>query len=425
MSVRFRFNWVDAGPSPDVLARSTMAALSIKASDATVTAVLDRRNRIYSDEVVVPLFGVAEWLVTNWWHIWHEVGDARETPAFESRHNLAFAGDGFVLPSLNIAPTSAFGRMQLRWTRYKPRHAPIEFVDEGRQSVEREALEPEFRNLVDAVLERVHGDPEASSAAEGLDRAWNAVNDLDAGEREFSRGAALLGIDPFDVPDDVADDLVAFWERADPALREDALATVGEGSLRHVADWLDEALETVAAERRQNDWSTIRRELPPLSGAEPWERGHALARAARDRIGVNGGRFDFAPEGRPLAIPHRETRPPSTRIHGIVGAETPACRTAPRGIPGTRFLIARALGDYLGRPAAGPGLLSSLTTERQAQSRAFAAEFLAPAASLRQRIDGDSLEVERIDDLGREFGVSSELIRRQIRNHRLAAITGY
>lgn len=427
MSIRFRFNWVDAGPSPDVLARSTMAALSIRTADATVTAVLDRRNRIYSDEVVVPLFGVAEWLVTNWWHIWHEVGDARETPAFESRHNLAFAGDGFVLPSLNIAPTSAFGRMQLRWTRYKPRHAPIEFVDEGRQSVEREALEPEFRNLVDAVLERVHGDPEASSAAEGLDRAWNAVNDLDAGEREFSRGAALLGIDPFDVPDDVADDLVAFWERADPALREDALAIAGEDSLRRVADWLDETLETVAAERRQNDWSTIRRELPPPAGAEPWERGHALARAARDRIGVNGGRFDFAPEG-PLAIPHRETRPPSTRIHGIVGAETPACRTAPRGIPGTRFLVARALGDYLGRSAAsaaGPGLLSSLTTERQAQSRAFAAEFLAPAASLRQRIDGDSLEVERIDDLGREFGVSSELIRRQIRNHDLATITAY
>ena len=422
MSIRFRFNWVDAGPSPDVLARSTMAALSIQAADATVTDVLDRRNRTCSDEVVVPLFGVAEWLVTNWWHIWHEVGDAHETPAFESRHNLAFAGDGFVLPSLSMAP--AFGRMRLQWTRYKPRHAPIEFVDEGHQSVEREVLEPELRNLIDAVLERTRGRPETSAAAEGLDRAWNAVNDLDADEREFSRAAALLGIDPFDVPDHVADDLVAFWERVDPALREDALATVGEDSLRHVADWLDEALDTLAEEERPNEWSTVRQALPPPAGAEPWERGYALARAARDRIGVNGGRFDFAPEG-PLAIPHRETRPPSTRIHGIVGAETPACRTAPRGISGTRFLIARALGDYLGRPAAGPGLLSSLTTERQAQSRAFAAEFLAPAASLRQRIDGDSLEVERIDDLGREFGVSSELIRHQIRNHDLATITAY
>lgn len=422
MSVRFRFNWVDAGPSPDVLARSTMAALSIKAAGKTVTAVLDRRNGIYSDEVVVPLFGVAEWLVTNWWHIWYEVGDAHETPAFESRHNLAFAGDGFVLPSLNIAP--AFGRMQLRWTRYKPEHARIEFVDEGRQSVEREALEIEFRNLIDAVLERTRGRPETSAAAEGLDRAWNAVNGLAPDEREFSRAAGLLGIDPFDVPDHVADDLVAFWERAHPALREDALAIAGEDSLRRVADWLDKTLETVTAERRQNDWSTIRRELPPQSGGEPWERGYALGRATRDRIGMNGRRVNFASEG-PLAIPHRETRPPSTRIHGIVGTETPACMTAPRGESGTRFLVARALGDYLGRSAAGPGLLSSLTTERQAQSRAFAAEFLAPAASLRRRIPGDYVEDERIDDLGREFGVSSELIRRQIRNHHLATITAY
>lgn len=422
MSVRFRFNWVDAGPSPDVLARSTMAALSIKVAGKTVTAVLDRRNGIYSDEVVVPLFGVAEWLVTNWWHIWYEVGDAHETPAFESRHNLAFAGDGFVLPSLNM--TSVFGRMQLRWTRYKPEHARIEFVDEGRQSVERETLEIEFRNLIDAVLERVHGDPEARSAAEGLDRAWNAVNDLDPDEREFSRAAALLGIDPFDVPDHVADDLVAFWERAHPALREDTLAIAGEDSLRRVADWLDETLETVTAERRQNDWSTIRRELPPPSGGEPWERGYALARAARDRIGMNGRRVDFAPEG-PLAIPHRETQPPSTRIHGIVGTETPACMTAPRGESGTRFLVARALGDYLDRSVQGPSLLSSLTTERQAQSRAFAAEFLAPAASLRRRIPDDYVEDERIDDLGREFGVCSELIRRQIQNHHLATITAY
>ena len=73
----------------------------------------------------------------------------------------------------------------------------------------------------------------------------------------------------------------------------------------------------------------------------------------------------------------------------------------------------------------GPSLLSSLTTERQAQSRAFAAEFLAPAVSLRRRIPGDYVEDERIDDLGREFGVSSELIRRQIRNHHLATIAAY
>ena len=43
------------------------------------------------------------------------------------------------------------------------------------------------------------------------------------------------------------------------------------------------------------------------------------------------------------------------------------------------------VGDYLGRTEQGPATLSGLATDRQAQSRAFAAEFLAPADPLRQR----------------------------------------
>ena len=423
MSVHFRFGWVDAGPSPDKLAQSTMATLSVEAGGATVTSVLDRANRIYSDEVVVPLFSVAEWLVTNWWHIWYEVGDASEQrPAFESRHNLAFAGDGFVLPNLNMIPTS--GRVHLQWTRYKPRHARIEFVDEGRQSVERDELESELRNLIDAVIERLHGRPETGAAADNLGRAWNAINDLDADERDFSRAAALLGIDPFDVQDSVADAIVAFWERADPSIREDALAIASENSLTRVGRWLDEAIDTLAEDHNNTDWADIRGALPPLTTAEPWARGHALARAARERIGANGGPTDFARHG-PMAIRHHETQPPTRRIHGLVGADTPACMTAPRGESGKRFLIARALGDYLGRSAPGLGMLSSLATDRQAQSRAFAAEFLVPAESLRRRLSGDSVDAERTDELAQEFRVSSELIRRQIQNHDLARVVGY
>ena len=423
VNVRFRFGWVDAGPSPDVLARSTMATLSIEAGGATVTSVLDRRNRIFSDEIVVPLFSIAEWLITNWWHIWCEIDDTSEQrPEFESRHNLAFAGDGFVLPSLTMTPT--VGRMHVQWTRYKPRYARIEFVDEGRESIEREDLELEFRNLIDAVLERLHGRPETGAAADNLGRAWNAVNDLDPDEREFSRAAALLGIDPFDVQEHVADDIVTFWERVDPFLREDALATATEGSLANVGAWLENTLQTLSEDEHDDDWSDLRRTLPPLPTAEPWIRGYALARAARDRIGADGGPFNFAPQG-PLAIHHHETQPPSARIHGLVAADTPACMTLPRGESGRRFLIARALGDYLDRSAPGPGLLSSLATDRQAQSRAFAAEFLAPAESLRRRIIGTSVEAERTDDLAREFGVASELIRRQIQNHDLATVVDY
>ena len=425
MSVHFRFGWVDSGPSPDKLAQSTMSVLRVDTANGTVTATVDRRSGIYSNEIIVPLYNVAEWLVTNWWHLWYEVPDTNEQPPdFESRHNLAFAGDGFVLPRLSITPSSS-RRMQLSWVRHKPPHARIEFLDDGSQIVERQQLEAEFRNLIDAVLERVHSDPETTVAAHHLSRAWHAVNDLEDDELEFSRAAASFGVDPFDVETDIADAIIAFWERTDPSVREDALALANGGHLTSIADWLSDAVGAVTRRGRGTHWSDIRRALRPSTrGVEPWVRGYELARLAREQVGENGGPMNLHRTG-PLAIPRQETHPPSTRIHGLVAADTPACVTPPRGHLGTRFLRARALGDYLGRTTTGPGLLSSLATDRQAQSRAFAAEFLAPAASLRDRIGTSYVDSEQVDELGREFRVSTELIRRQIQNHDLAKILAY
>ena len=426
MSVHFRFDWVDAGPSPDVLAQDTMAALSVEAGGHIVTGALDRQNRIYSSEIVVPLFSIAEWLVANWWHLWYEVGDNGDTgdpPAeFEARHNLAFAGDGFVLPQLRMVPTT--GRIRLEWSRYQPAYARIEFVDAGQHDVEPEELETQFRNLIDAVLERLHGRQETRAAAENLGRAWYAVNNLDDEELEFSRAAALLGIDPFDVPADVAGALAAFWDRVDASLREDALAVGSEGSLDCVADWLETVGQTVAQRLPRNDWPQVRQALREPNEAEPWARGYARAQATRAHLAEGNGRFDFRDTG-PLAIPREDTDPPSPRIRGFVGTETPACVTVPRGWASTRFLTARALGDYLDRSTPGPGLLSALDTDRQAQSRAFAAEFLAPFESLRQRIHGARVDFEQAQDLSEEFGVSDWVIRHQVRNHGLAEIVAY
>ena len=350
MSVHLRFDWVDAGPSPDVLAQYTMAALSVDAGGAVITGALDRQSGTYSRNVVVPLFSIAEWLVANWWHIWHEVGDVDKQPhpAFEARHNLAFAGDGFVLPSLRM--TRATGRMRLEWARYSPEYARIEFVDAGEHEVEPEELETQFRNLIDAVLERLHGRQETRAAAEDLGRAWTAVNDLDEEELEFSRAAALLGIDPFDVPDDVAGALAVFWERTDPSVREDALAVASEDSLARVSGWLDGAIERLAATPRGGDWPVLRERLQRPDGDEPWALGYALARGARGWVGVGDGRFEFTNEG-PLAIPREETQPPSPRIHGLVGRGN-ACLHDGAARSDRHPVPARPRAGRLPRPAA-------------------------------------------------------------------------
>ena len=417
MTVRFQYEWVDVVPSSDKTNQHTMAELSIEAGGATVTSVHDRRNRIHRSHVVVPLLNVAEWLVSNWWHLWYEVADTSEQkPGFEQRHNLAFAGDGFVLPKLTMVPASE--RVHLHWTRWAPRHARVEFVEEAETYVDRAELEAEFRSIIDAVLERLRSVPDSRAALESLDKAWEAINTLDADEREFGCAAALLGMDPFDVQDSMANEIVAFWERTEPSIREDALASADEGSLSRVSAWLDDALATLAQADNENAWAEIRRVLPPVQAAEPWRQGYELANWLRGHLDIGDGRFDFQSDG-PLAVCHHEATAPCSRIQGLVAASAPTCVTTRRNETGTRFLLARALGDYFGRPEPGFGILSSLFTDRQALSRAFAAELLAPAESLRVRLEHKSPEHETIDELGQEFGVSSQLILHQIENHNL------
>ena len=423
MSVHFRFEWVDAAPSPDCAARHTMAALSVEAGGLSVTSVRDRRSQVYRDHVVVPLFNLAEWLVNNWWHLWYEIGDTvQQKPGFEQRHSLAFAGDGFVLPQLTMVQSS--GRMHLRWTRWAPRHASIEFVDEDETFVSRADLETEFRTIVEAVVERLRSMDAGSPASVSLVEAWDAINSLDPEEEEFSGAAALLGIDPFDVENSMAETIAAFWQRAAPSIREEALASADERTLPRVSEWLEHTIETLQTAERKSDWTKIRASLSPVQAAEPWRRGYELANSVRRLLDVGDGRFEFQDKG-PLAIHHGEGVTPCSRIHGLVAENAPACVTTGRSETGKRFLLARALGDYVGRPEPGVGILTSLFTDRQAQSRAFAAELLAPAESLRSRLDDRFADDDTIDEIGREFGVSSQVVLHQIENHDLAKPVRY
>ena len=421
MTVRFEFDWVDdMSPSPDALAHHSMVALSIEVAGETVTSVIDRRSRAFRDRIVVPLFGVAEWLAYSWFHIFHEIEDTKDQkPDFAFRHDLAFAGDGFILPSLTMVPAGE--TVELRWRRYRPPHAPIEFVNEGSARVERGALETAFRDLIDATVDRLR---ERGANPEALEAEWEAVNTLDSDERMFCRAAALLGADPFDVAPPLAEALAAFWDGTDAALRDDALAAANADSLSEVGAWCVGHLSTLG-EPGESEWRDIRESMPLLRGEQPWERGYALARAARASLQAGEGRVDFDSPGFPRFV-RAEAQRTVPRIQGLVAADSPACATVSRGESGRRFLTARALGDYLDRSVSSAGILSTLATDRQALSRAFAAEFLAPAEGLRQRLRSAAVvEAERLDDLGAEFGVSSMAIRHQIENHNLATVAAW
>lgn len=419
MTFRIHFDWVEAAPCTDSLAQSTMAALTIEVKGAVVTSVLDRRTRSCRDHVVTPLGCVAQWLVGNWWRLFHEVADSRPRSDFAEAHDLACVGEGYLLPSLVIAPTP--DKMSLHWRRQRPLHSAIEFTEQGEALVDRVALETEFGRLLDAVLDRLDND---DPTARLLCNEWNAIQAVDADEREFCRAAALLGRDPFATPQELAARIVDFWNRTAPPLREDALATANGQNLALLADWLADTAQCVDS-FGCGAWESLHRALQRSSAQEPYRRGYDLARAARAQLQPSALRYDIAATG-PEAIPCAPIDPPAgTSIQGLVAAQSPACAVANGRETAQRFLQARALGDYLGRTAPGPAILSGLATDRQAQTRAFAAEFLVPAETLRKQLRSDPVPLDEVDDLALAFNVSSYVVRHQIENHNLGRIADW
>lgn len=74
-------------------------------------------------------------------------------------------------------------------------------------------------------------------------------------------------------------------------------------------------------------------------------------------------------------------------------------------------------------PLAGPN--PSSVCRHPTAIRAFAAEFLAPAEALRQRLGGEQVSPDEVEDLACDFDVSGYVVRHQIENHNLAQIADW
>ena len=87
-----------------------------------------------------------------------------------------------------------------------------------------------------------------------------------------------------------------------------------------------------------------------------------------------------------------------------------------------RFAFCRALYEVVRNSEPGPAVVSCSNTIAQKQNRAFAAELLAPAEALRDRLfewDGGD---DEISEVANEFGVSDWVIRHQVQNHHIGAV---
>jgi len=423
LDFRFQFEWEDSPHARTPELDATWARLEIHAGEEPITKVEAKRAQSVRTGIYVPLYPIAEWMVTNWWFLWDEWrADGRK-----GRHSLLAAREGFVLPDLSFLPTET--QMELVWrpaatAQSVSNSAGVLFLSSGSGIAPKVLVREEFRRLVEAVIERLNVRRVQGSY---LLQEWRAIQDAerDPEQKAFCERAARLGCDPFDVEDSVATQIEHIGVVLPEPVVEDfcdaiPLAQMVSGA-EAVRNFLDSA---AAAASQQGRWLEFRNRLGWQGTGIPWRDGYNEARALRSSLGLTGpiasdldsllirelGSFEIRDFALPSCIDAISAPTQS-------GAPVVGYRSHLRE-ENKRFILCRALSDHL---ASGqPSLVTRSGTEHQQRNRAFAAEFLAPAESIKERIGGERVGEEDIEELAQEFQVSDLVIRHQIQNHNLA-----
>ena len=444
--IHFRPEWQEAPGVKDVVLARTWARLEIQARDQVsekhwpsnlISPAESVQRGIYGS-----VFPLAEWVVENWWFLLHESCRVPELPSgrtlakdphqrpWVQRHNILAAREGGALPDL------AFYRdgrhVVARWFSDPDQDdpvRPVRFFTAGESRLSPTDAEHALHNLVEEVLARLDTATDEDTAR--LRDNWRALCQSRQTESDLCSWAAQLGVDPYD-PSALSDELINNFEsKVKPLtddLRADLLQACTMSSLTDDINWVNLALRKGDLEQP----STAPRDGAPSPNGKGSYSAHGLGyqRAERFRKEVN---LPAEPVSDIAEILHAKCGWPKepeisldgagNRLSALVGKDR---KGLPRVIGGScspntqRFRLARAM--YFVPPAGSespPRLVTKAYTWDQRASRAFAAELLAPAEALRAEVDDDGVPHYKVEELAKKFQVSSWVIERQLKNHRI------
>jgi hypothetical protein len=182
-------------------------------------------------------------------------------------------------------------------------------------------------------------------------------------------------------------------------------------------DWVQHELRT---HRDKNRFEGLRhlKSIEKKKGVAPWDVGKQQAEAVRRRLRLADDRAIGGLPGLEKffgAAGFQASAMADDPLRGFRGQadHDPVIVVRESGPAGTAFLLARAVGDYLGYDDA-EAPISELRTDRQAMGRAFAAELLAPADGVIHMIDQEGQTKLAV---ARHYGVDLPVVSYQYANH--------
>jgi Zn-dependent peptidase ImmA (M78 family) len=423
--LKLAFEWVDPLEARVPELRATWASLSVEVQGEPVTQLYDPDLRSVRDRLFLPLYPMAEWIAQHWWHLLYETETPSRSTAsgYAHRHSLRYAREGYALPDLTFR---SFGdTLELAWQAARLPGYRLEFMRGGTALLETETVKDTLARFIRAVVERLH---QYDLYGTPLEQEWAALQATDAEETSFCIAAARLGLDPYDVSEAESEAIVAasslpeslqeaFFRAADPARLTKQLSL-----LRSLLERRSDVHGT---------WLVQLRHRFPMQRDQPWKEGYAYARYLREELKITYPLSSSPALAEALKLEAADleqiVKPTdSARLFDalvvIDSGGSPCFAIDERREENQRFAFCRGLFEFLATANGEPVLVTRTRSERQKRNRAFAAEFLAPADMIREKIAADRLWEDDLEELGEVFGVSPRVIRHQVINHRLAFV---
>jgi hypothetical protein len=424
--IDFQFADGTGARGPELAA--TWADVRILLAGRMLTEREDQRIRKIRDSLSIPLYPIAEWVAVNWWSLCFE---DRARPG-AGLHSLLEAREGFPLPNLSFRPQGEQMIVVCEPIVHEP--SKSRFLCGAQQYLRKVAVVEELERLIEAVIQNLQ---ENAITSTFLQREWARIlaSESDPRERAFCEHAARLGLDPYDMDATVGSRIDALLDRMPPTLTQDFFDSADVERLDEDAEPIFSFLDLASkSQHGGSGWRELRETVRiDTASPVPWQQGYGLAIQLRNHLGLQDHRFTGSDSDLMRAFGLDAPVYPwsSSRLDAITAFST-------RGFPvfgvrgnlreSRKFGLCRAIGEALLQPGDPLPLIFTRTdySERQKRSRAFAAEFLAPHSLIREELGSDHGTVtdEDLDELAAVFGVSSWVIRHQVKNHRLSEYIG-
>ncbi|MCW2754804.1 MAG: hypothetical protein JWQ32_2215 [Marmoricola sp.] len=414
---------VDWSPADGVITpefAATWCRLFIWVGDRCVTTV-DAVDSGIRRSIYTSAYPLAEWIAYNWWPLVSEVRPSAvatqnwtwsqvRSNDWLRRHNVRSAGNGMSWPDLTLVPEGSV--TGIAW------HAgagmsgqPVRFMESGFAHVRSDEVERELRRFVHQVLDRLND----VGLKSRLEDEWATVTGADEGEAAFTRAAARLGLDPYSLSESVADDIIAIAEELEPEMFEEFVDTADPESLPTAFQWLNQARDLSTPIPALTSIVELRQGLHLRDDSRPHARGYEMAQLLRNELGLRAtDQIDLTG-----LVSKAVLEKPSGGLEGLVRADDSVALVLPSSEM-SQTSIRFAQGRGLGLALAGQRheyLLDPAGTDVMKQSRAFAAELLAPAAGVSAYLAELPASTDAaFEAIARRFGASASLVRWQYEN---------